>query len=331
MSKKQTIAILKSLLDPTLVQQYLDGGEVVNENYTITPEELVDRPDTLGLFNTLEQRKEYYGIMDRIEMGGQDDWLLVGGSLPTNLFFVEKFTSHPELRKYTMLSYMAYILRTYASTCTRKEMEFYRDLAPDFSIYAHVQIFDPERNMEDMDFYLSKVNSLWGHIYLQICLNTDVSFSVFYKGKTQCYGDFLVMGHRIVSDYKRVVEWHSDNPVTYCDDFFELTGAEMLIRATDVIKGYHYQRRNGEYLPINPLTALVVGINRARLYLRCMDRNMHLSLSSYLCIKGIEHSVALDNIDILPVNNLTNTYRNIIDLVNGKTLRIEEGVPVLFD
>ena len=329
MSKKQTIAILKSLLNPTLVQQYLDVGEVVDENYTITPEELVDYPDTLGLFNTLEQRKEYYDFMDRVEMGDQDDWLLVGGSLPTNLFFVEKFSTSVETRKYTMISYMMYFLRTF--TNTREESDLYEHFIPHFSIYSRVKIFDPERNMEDMDFYLPKVNSLWEHIYLQVCLNTDVSISVFYKGKKQCYKDFLVLGHRIVSDYKRVVEWHSDNPVTLYNGGTELTDIDMMLKITKVIKGYHYQRRNEEYLPINPLTALVVGINRTRVYLRCMDRNMHLSLSSYLRTKGIEHSVALDNIDILPVNNLTNTYRNIIDLVNGKTLRIEEGVPVLFD
>lgn len=95
MSKKQTIAILKSLLDPTLVQQYLDGGKVVDEDYTITPEELVDYPDTLGLFNNLEQRKEYHVVMNYIEAGHKYVWLLPDGSFPTNLFLVEKFTSHP--------------------------------------------------------------------------------------------------------------------------------------------------------------------------------------------------------------------------------------------
>ena len=331
MSKKQTIAILKSLLNPTLVQQYLDGGEVVDENYTITPEELVDYPDTLGLFNTLEQRKEYYGIMDRVEMDHKYDWMLPDGNFPTNLFFVEKFSTSVETRKYTMISYMAYILRTYAFTCTREEMELYRDLVPDFSTYAHAQIFDPEISMEDMNFYLSKVNSLWEHIYLQVCLNTDVSISVFYKGKKQCHKDFLVLGHRIVSDYKRVVEWYINNPVSCYGDVYVPRDGTLLRRTTDVIKGYHYQRRGEEYLPINLLSAVIVGVNRSRVYLRRLDRNMHLSLSSYLRTKGIEHSVTLDNIDLLPVNNLTNTYRNIIDLVNGKTLRIEEGVPVLFD
>lgn len=329
MSKKQTIAILKSLLNPTLVQQYLDGGEVVDENYTITPEELVDYPDTLGLFNDLEQRKEYYGIMDRIEMGGQDDWLLIGGSLPTNLFFVEKFSTSVETRKYTMISYMGYFLRAF--TNTREESDLYEHFIPHFSIYSHVQIFDPEFKTRDMDFYLSKVNSLWEHIYLQICINTDVGISIFYNGKEPCYKNFLVLGPRIVSDYKRVVKWYSDNPVTLYNGDTELTDIDMMLRITNVIKGYHYQRRNEEYLPINPLTALVIRLSRVRIYLRRLDRNMHLSLSSYLRTKGVEHSVALDNIDLLPVNNLTNTYRNIVDLVNGKTLRIEEGVPVLFD
>ena len=111
MNEDHAIAVLLSLLDPSMVSAYLDGASVVSEDYVINPANFVDYPDMLGLFNSKKERIEFCVFLNTLPENH---------TLRFDLYnFVGFMLGNSRFVKTALLGMVAYVLtsaNTYTST-----------------------------------------------------------------------------------------------------------------------------------------------------------------------------------------------------------------------
>ena len=300
-TQEKVMAILMSLLDPSIVQRFMDGGEVVDENYTITPEELVDYPDTLGLFTNYQDRLEYYTYLTQH---------MDADFFRFDLFHIDVFHKNSQQRKFTMYNYLMYILKLLDSN--RKEIKvFSRFVYMHFGI--HKAIGTPTK------FFSENINSLWDFVYLSICVKADEN--QFISKIHGCkYMEFDTVGRQIADTYLELeallgmVEYKSITSSGYC----RYATGDL---PKHLIVNYYYRVDDPIKKPLNAKT-LLMGLNHltnGSIYGPEVFSFLHLDPIAFTKTRGTHHAVALNNVHELPNNDLGKLYKNIVEFTHGDT------------
>ena len=297
MNEDHAIAVLLSLLDPSMVSAYLNGASVVSEGYVINPANFVDYPDVLGLFNNKQERIEFYVFLNTLPENHTlrfDLYNFLGFLLGNNRFV-----------KTALLGMVCCVLKSSGSTRS------------DVSI---LKIF--KNHHMDHDFFIhetieSMVDSLWEFVYFNICYSADNN-SMITKNNGKRLRQFKKVGRAIADTYIGYKEMVGNEPyffLVHGEIKYELAVGEL---PHNLVVNFYYSVVEEEGRDINLKTLAMVS---KAFYNGDEEALKHLHLDPVSLIKSQKniHSIALECVDQLPDNNLTRIYKNIVDFSEGKT------------
>ena len=297
MNEDHAIAILLSLLDPSMVSAYLDGANAVSEDYVINPANFVDYPDVLGLFNNKEERIEFYVFLNTLP----DEHLL-----KFDVYGFNRFVADNSFAKTAMIGMVIHILMYNHSTrCDVSSIKRFHNpkMGSDCDIY---ELIDEE------------VNNLLEFGYFSICYASDKN-SLIRKPNGPMLSKFRTIGRAIIdtyTDYRKMLEGMGDVYWLIVDDDirYELTANELPLYLIQV----YYYGCSGEINSINLKTLAMVS---KAFYSGNEEvlKHLHLDPVSFIKQQKNIHSIALECVDELPINNLTKIYKNIVDFSEGRT------------
>lgn len=294
---EHAIAVLLSLLDPSMVSAYLDGASVVSEDYVINPANFVNYPDVLRLFNNKEERIEFYMFLNTLPEGH---------CLRFDLYGFNHFIADNSFAKTAMIGMVIHILMYHYSTrCDISSIRCFHNfkMGSDCDIY---ELIDEE------------VNNLLEFGYFSICYASDKN-SLIRKPNGPMLSKFRTIGRAIVdtyTDYRKMLEGMGDVywMIVGDDIRYELTANELPLF---LVQNYYYSCGN-DVKSINLKTLAIVS---KAFYIGQEEvlKHIHLDPVSFIKQQKNIHSIALECVDELPINNLTKIYKNIVDFSEGRT------------
>lgn len=304
LTEQHAYAFSKSLLDPNNIVEYLNTGKVVPDKYDIGIDDLVDYPDTLGLFNNKQQRIEYlYAVNNSKDM----DYILEYLNKDPRVIDEERRKEH----------LFIWVMRTFQSLdIPRKECEIRAGLFIKRPLFYQKEIVKTASS----DFINKNVHSLTDYLYLAICNCTQ--WVVPDRMHTYHPIDrFRTMAPVMIESYLALKK-HLEYESIFIKYERKKRGVKVrrnnvMANHTDLLHQYHYVVDYDNYKPINFNTLNILSSRMTGVDYKVV-RLMHLDLESLCKALSQHHVVALDNIDSLPGNNLCDLYRLLIAVNRGK-------------
>ena len=307
------MAFLYSLLDPDIVEGYLNGAPMVSFDYFISTDNLSDTPDILGLFNNKKERKEFHDFIhdsDPHEDYTRYVWPDNNGIPVFSVLHhcMTRFGS-VRLRKYLILSTVYYMIGQ--SDCERPDIKsVYRYLNTIFLTNKYSSVETEDR----LKLFNENVNTLSDYLHFNITLTLSHFYSEFNIG----VHEKDTLGPWVKNGLMTTISVWDNSPMIQNSLVGNLSNYNMDYVVDNAIHRVVQYVSRFRTPTFNPRTALISGFIHPRKRFDTSD--ISGTVEAYLRRKGVKHRLALNQLDELPVNGLTESYRGLISYDNGNDI-----------